>query len=564
MTGETPTAPEALAVTQNKERIDELLAHGSVLDGMRAPWEGLWDELAAIVHPRRMLSSTRNPSQQTTPDRTKLSEAFDGTAMRSNRTLANGQAARITPMGARWFALRPPEELADNPAAVAWYQKCGEILARKLGASNFYNRAHEHYLDRGAFGTAALEVLPGKHQRGLHFRSYPIGTYSIAHDERDEVDTITRLLHLNPKQIVQMFGEQDTPACVMKKLQEPASALAPLEVRHTIRPRIQRDPRRSDAKNKAFESTYILVGEKILLREEGFDEFPVAVSRWEMWGDSPYGWAPSYLALPEASQVNFIEQMKDTLLEVMAFPRVLYPSNIKGDIDFRALGLTCYDPTNGHEPKEWLTNGRYDVAKDGANEKRRAIEEAFFVPLFNAITQLDRDATATEVRAIVSESRELFHPIFANLTREFQGPVLRRAFSILLRQGELPPPPPAVFQNDSLGEFIADPAVEYTSTMALALEQSQIANFSDCINVLTPLAQTDPACFDFLDTDKIGPAFFRYKGLPENFIRTPEAIAAIREGRAQAAQAQAAADATSAVRNLGGAQGIKDLASLQQ
>ena len=256
--------------------------------------------------------------------------------------------------------------------------------------------------------------------------------------------------------------------------------------------------------------------------------------------------------------------MKDTLLELSAFPRVLYPSNIKGDIDFRALGLTCYDPSNGHEPREWLTNGRYDIAKDGAADKRRAIEEAFHVPLFSAISQLDRTATATEVRAIVTESRELFHPIFANLTREFQGPVLRRAFAILLRQGELPPPPPAVLQEDSLGGFIADPAVEYTSIMALALEQSQIANFSDCINVLGPVIQSDPGALDFLNTDALGPAFFRYKGLPEDFIRTPEEIAAIREGRAQAAEMQAAAQATGAVKNLCGAQGIKYLAKLVQ
>ncbi len=126
--------------------------------------------------------------------------------------------------------------------------------------------------------------MPGKHNRGLHFRSYPIGTYSVAQDERDEVDTVTRLFHLTPKQIRQMFGD-DTPPSVMKKLEDPREAMTPLEVRHTIRPRLERDPRRSDAKNKAFESVYILVGEKHLLREEGFDEFPVAVSRWELWGD---------------------------------------------------------------------------------------------------------------------------------------------------------------------------------------------------------------------------------------------------------------------------------------
>jgi hypothetical protein len=545
-----------------KTTIEEICEIGKAMDTRRLPWDALWQEQADICHPRRSLTQHRAP-HGITPERGQIASSFDGTAQRANRTLANGQAARITPMGARWFALRPPDDIADSQSAVSWYQYCGEILARALSASNFYNIAKEHYLDRGAFGTAATESLAGKGGKGLHFRSFPIGSYSVAEDDFSEIDTLTRLLRLTPKQILQMFGE-DTPECVLKKLADPNSALEPLEIRHTIRPRSMRDPRKIDKKNKAFESTYILEREKILLREEGFDEFPLAVSRGETWGDSPYGWAPSLLALPEASQVNFIEQMKDTLLEVSAFPRVLYPSNLKGDVNFRALGLTCYDPANGQTPQEWLTNGRYDIAKDGAADKRRAIEEAFYVPLFNAISQLDRDATATEVRAIVSESRELFHPIFANLIREFQGPLLKRCFNILLRQGAFPPPPPSVLGQSPLGAFIAEPAVEYTSTMALALEASQIANFADCVNVLAPIAQFDPGVFDFLDTDRIGSEFFRYKGLPESFIRTPEAIQAVRQSRAEAMQAQQAAEAAKAVGSLGGAEGIESLAALAQ
>lgn len=543
------------------DRAEKAIRAIQALDAQRLPWEGLWQELADVCHPRRSLQS--RTSSTTTPERHQIAEAFDGTAMRSNRTLAHGQFSRITPMGSRWFALRPPDALIDNQEAHAWYQQCGEIVARKLYASNFYPRIHEHYLDRGAFGTAATEVTTGKGGKGLHFRSYPIGTYSIAHNAQDEVDTLARTYKLTPLQLEELFPE-NLPASVRKKLEDEKESLVPLECVHLIRPRRDRDPRKVDPLNKPFESLHILKAEKHILLEGGYDEFPVAVSRWELWGDSPYGWAPSYLALPEATQLNFLEQMLDTLAEVSAFPRVLYPGNLKGDVDFRALGLTCYDPSNAQEaPREWLTGGRYDVGKDRAQDKRRAIEEAFFVPLFNAISQMrDQDITATQVQALVSESRELFHPIFAGLTRETTGPLIRRSFALLLRQGELPDPPPSVLMQDDLGAFIADPNVEYTSIMALALEQSQLANFADVLNVLAPVAQADPAVWDFLDTDRIGPAFFRYKGLPESFIRPPKAVAAIRESRAQAQQAAQAEQAAGAVQKLGGAQGISQLQEL--
>jgi hypothetical protein len=292
---DTATDTKAMAEAPHGNRkamAEDILSHGAALDALRVPWDGLYQVLADIVHPRRgLLAGTHGAarSRMTGPDQSRGREAFDGTAMRSNRTLANGQAARITPMGARWFALRPPEELAESPAAVAWYQKCGEILARKLQGSNFYNRAHEHYLDRGAFGTAATEVLPGRNGKGLHFRSLAVGSFSIGNDDKDEVDTITRVFPLDAKQLVQKYGRERLPESVLKKLADPKESLTPHFVRHTIRPRLDRDPRRSDAGNMAWESVHVLVSEKHVLAEEGYNEFPVAVSRWEMWGDSPYG-----------------------------------------------------------------------------------------------------------------------------------------------------------------------------------------------------------------------------------------------------------------------------------
>lgn len=541
------------------DRGEQILLAISALDSGRTSWDSLWRELADVVHPRRNLVGTpQNQSHDSAPDRSKLAEAFDGTAMRANRTLANGQFARITPMGARWARLRPPSSIAHRPAAVRWYGQCGEILETAFRASNFYNRAHEHYLDRGAFGTAATEITAGKNNRGLHFRAYPIGTYSIAADAQDEVDTLTRTAWLTPLQIIEQWPDS-TPESVRKKAADVQSRHRRLAVCRIIRPRYNRDPRKEDSRNKPFESIYVLKDEKVILAESGFDEFPIACSRWELWGDSPYGWAPAYLALPEATQANFLEEMLDVLAETSAFPRVLYPANLKGDVDYAALGLTCYDPASGHKPEEWLTNGRYDIGKDRSIDKRRAIEEAFFVPLFNAISQLDKDATATEVRALVTESRELFHPIFANLVREFLDPIIRRSFAILLRQGAFPTPPAVVLQDGELSRFIEEPQVEYTSTMALALEQSQLANFADCVNTLAPIAQTDPGVFDFLDSDQIGPAFFRYKGLPENFVRTPEAIAQIRQARAQAQQAAAAKEAAQAIGAMGGAREVRQI-----
>lgn len=543
----------------------QLLSMGSALDGKRQLWDSLWQELADMCHPRRG-TIQRKEASGSSPDQSRVEALYDGTAMRAADVLARGCSARITPMGSQWMILRPPDDLAQNAAALDWYARCTERLMRGFYASNFYARAHEHYKDRGVFGTACTQVLAGANGQGLHFRARPCGTFAIDHDEREEVNILTASFKWSPRKVVSAFGKNDGfPEELRKQAADSHTAdLDSIEIRHCIYPRTDRDIRKIDKTNKPFASVYLWVEKQVILEESGFDEFPEACSRWELWGDSPYGWAPSYHALPEARQANFLEEMLDTLAETAAFPRVLYAGNLKGEIDFAAMGLTCWDPMglgNAAAPQEWLTGGRYDIGKDRLQDKRRAIDEAFFVPLFNAVSQLDRDATATEIRAIVSESRELFHPIFAGLTREFLGKVIRRSFALLLRQGAMPAPPAAVFKDngDGLGAFIDAPNVEFTSTMALALEQSQLAHLQDIMTVLSPLATLDPASLDFINLDVLGPALFRARGLPADFVRAPEAIDAIRQGRAQAAQAAAAEQASAAVQNLGGPAGIQQL-----
>lgn len=543
-------------------------ALGSALDSKRELWDSLWQELADLCHPRRA-TIQRKEAAGSSPDQSRLESLYDGTAMRAADVLARGCSARITPMGSQWMILRPPDDLSANAAALDWYARCTEILMRAFYASNFYQRAHEHYKDRGVFGTACTQVIAGANGRGLHFRARPVGTFAIDHDDREDVNLLSSTFKWSPRKVVSAFGRNDGfPEDLRKMEADPQTAdLDSIEIRHLILPRQDRDPRKLDTRNKPYASIYLWTAKSIVLEETGFDEFPEACSRWELWGDSPYGWSPAYHALPEARQANFLEEMLDTLAETAAFPRVLYAGNLKGEIDFSAMGLTCWDPMGlgtAAAPQEWLTGGRYDIGKDRLQDKRRAIDEAFFVPLFNAVSQLDRDATATEIRAIVSESRELFHPIFAGLTREFLGKVIRRSFALLLRQGAMPAPPAAVFKDnqDGLGAFIDAPQVEFTSSMALALEQSQLANLQDIMTVLGPLAQADPASLDFLNLDTIGPALFRARGLPAGFVRSPDDIAALREARAQAQQAQQAEQMSAAVRNLGGPAGLQQLQTL--
>jgi hypothetical protein len=544
--------------------VDKLLLLADSLETELTLHRPLFNELAAICFPRRgELPSPGNPPQGVT-ERGRVTQNYDGTAMRANQVLKFGQSSRLTPASSRWFRLRPPSHKRGNAACERWCSRATETLVGLIGASNYYSRKNQFYGERGAFGTSAMEVTSGLQGKGLHFRTLPVGSFTIAENSIEEVDTVMRREFRTPAQLVEQYGKQ-VPEVVRALFDDPTKRhVKSEEVLHALYPRQDRDPRKADGMNKPVASCHIHIKEKFLLFEGGFDSMPVMVSRWETNPYSPWGWGPADYALPEAVQANFMEEMQDVIAETSAFPRVLYPAGMKDEIAFEAMGLTSFDPAAGENsaPREWLTQGRYDIWKDRAQDKKRNIEDSFFVDLFKAISRLDPSATATQISAIVSESREMFQPIHSNMIRESHIPELVRCFSLALQQGALDMPPPAMIEQDNVGAFIANPDVEFTSAFALAMEADSLGNLNAIINTLMPVAAADPTWFLPFNPNVIVPELFRQAGLPDNFTRSEEELAALAQQQAQAAQLAQAEQLTQGVRNLGGVDEAKKAAEM--
>jgi hypothetical protein len=68
------------------------LRHAKALAGERQPWDSYWQRLAEVITPD---NANITSGSNTTPDDRHIADQVDGTAMRANQTLANGQLARI-------------------------------------------------------------------------------------------------------------------------------------------------------------------------------------------------------------------------------------------------------------------------------------------------------------------------------------------------------------------------------------------------------------------------------------------------------------------------------------
>lgn len=533
----------------------ELSQRASRLAAARSSWDVLWQDIANYVMPRK----AEIIQKQGSPNVSKQSRLFDGTAIRGNTILANGQLAWMTPMESRWFSYDPPPHLKGNDKAEQWYRSCTEIATLELAKSNFYTEIHELYLDRGAFGTAAINLEEGR-KSPLNFTTVTCGTYSVAENDEGYVDTIYRSVPMTLRTVVSKFGLENCSEELQRQYKDAKQKNLDREIKvtHAVYPREDQSitPGRKDGKNKKIASVYFEDATHHVLRESGYDDMPTFVTRYLKWGTSAYGWSPSWIALPEARQLNFLERQMDALAELAAFPRMLIPDTMEGTVDFRANGATYFDATNPTAiPREWATGGKYDVGEARANQKRKAIEDAFHVDLFQMFAQIQKQMTATEVSERAAEKLIQFSPTFARMTTELFGPILKRVFTLLVTGGYFPPPPQEVFVQDHSGISLVEPQISYSSRIALAIKALENVSFVRFISSFLPLAQVRPEIMDNIDFDQAARDFARNEGVPARWLKDVDDVAKTRQAQQEAAAQQAqlaqAEQAASALQKAG-------------
>ncbi len=517
---------------------DSILTAYQALCAVRTPWEGWWDSLRHYVLPARL------HGEQEVPDAS--SALGDTTAVEACQKLASGHMSYMTPSHELWFKWSSPDPAAGDEAE-SWYNRCSEVANRELALSNFYTELHECFLDRVGLGTGSLFCGTTRGGR-LLFRHIPCGQFVCAENDEGAIDTYMREFSYTPHQAACQFGE--------KSLGPRARALAAsarnqhegcLRFLHIVRPREKRCRGRQTAKEMAYESIYYSLDDHGVVEEGGYREMPYMVTRFLKWGEGPYGIAPARLVYPDIRQAQFLNRILDMLGEVAAFPRILELANQAGEVDLRAGGRTLINPESASLgfPREWATQGRYDVGMDRLRQKQEAINRAFFVPMLELWNERKQQMTAAEVYARENERVMLFSPSFTLFACDFR-PFMERVFAQLFRLGRFPKPPSTVIKTDRHGQaVVAEPHVVYQGRIAMVMRRIQSEGLEHTLIRLKDMAQMEPGLVDHVDLDAAFRMAARLDGVPEKVLRPEHRVKRLRLQREQAASAPGEAGAAS-------------------
>ena len=263
------------------------------------------------------------------------------------------------------------------------------------------------------------------------------------------------------------------------------------------------------------------------------------VTRFLKWGEGAYGLAPARLVYSDIRQAQFLNKILDMLGEVAAFPRILELANQAGEVDLRAGGRTLINPESASLgfPREWATQGRYDVGMDRLRQKQEAIRRAFFIPMLELWSEHKQQMTASEIYARENERVMLFSPSFTLFTSDFR-PLMERVFAQLFRMGRFPQPPSTVLQTDRRGEASIElPQVVYQGRIAMVMRRLQSEGIARTLQRLQVMGSMDSNLLDHVDLDRTFRLAARMDGVPEELLRPETSVRRLRRKREIAAAA---------------------------
>lgn len=545
MTTPTASTPDQRALSYSQGRLIGLRTN-------RYSWWCHWRELADYFIPRRYKwIITPNQQSRGSPINQHI---LDSTGVICARNLGSGLVSGKSSPTRPWFKLRigKIDSTTTSPVSL-WLAECERLLYLIFAESNFYNSIAQFYLDLVIFGTAVILIFDD-YDNVINCINPCAGEYYIDIDGKYRPTIFYREFTLTISATVSEFGYDNCSASVRAAYDDPNGANLNREIiiAHSIEP--NDDGRAASfgfSEKFPFRELYWEWGGSTspqivsyqpqgFLRKKGYYERPNICARWDIVSNDPYGRSPGMDGLPDQKQVQLETRRKAQAIDKMVNPPLVADVELKNQPASLLPGGMTY--IQGYKNTGKGISSIYDTKfpvqeiTEDLNEVKQRLSKIFFNDVLMTASQYETrsNVTAVEWDMRKSESLVALGPALERIDHEALGPAIDRVFGMAMRNGILPPAP-----QEIQGQMIN---VEYVSMLQQAQQAAASGGIDRLLQLAGNLVAVKPEIMDNIDTDY---ALDKYSSLLNNdpkIIRSPDAVEAIRQDRAQQqAQAQQAA-----------------------
>lgn len=523
-----------------KPRAEQLIAQYRSLKSGRQNFETYWQSL----HDYYYIEADDISRYRASGSELNSDVLYDATTLDSGDVLASGFMNYLTPPTSKWFGLRARNPLYKNNKKVSTYlEDVVDEVNSALNRSNFYNQIIASYKSSGIYGTSVL-LEEEDVDDDIRFYSIPIKSVCLVEDGRGRVCAYHIEFEFTANQAAGKWGADK----LSQDMQEEIKAEKGDDKKHLfllyIADRYKLDITKQDRKNKPIEAVWIDVEGRMTVDEGGYNEFPAMCHRFDKRPFQPWGYSPAMKALPFARILNAIAKTNLRTMMKHTDPPIAVPDNaFLMPFNANPRAVNYYNQAK-------MPNGKNDIFSFGnfgdPNAGMAAIEyyqqkvkSLMYTDVFLAFNGITKEMNNPEVAERVNEKMTLLGPAVGRYISEMLNPVIVRTIGILQRRGRLPQPP---------DELVNDPGYEIDciSQLAQAQRRSELNALLSGLQLVSQVATFKPEVLDKINGDKTVDEAWSIIGAPTRIFNDDDQVAALREARGKAAQAQQQMDLANA------------------
>ena len=511
----------------------------------RSSFDAHWREVAEFVQPRAGRFSIDDVNKGDKRYRNIINSA----ATRAHRKARAGLLAGLMSPARPWFALETVDtDLMESAAVKQWCYQVERLLRAVFNQSNLYNQAPVLLGDTLLFGTSALAHI-NDYNDVARFEAWPVGSFCLAQDSKGRIDTAVREYTMTVRQMVTEFG-LDAVSLNVRNAWDKSNYEARFPIVRFIEPNPGANAKSPWSIHKPWRQVWFEYSgdNQKLLRQEGFDEFPVHAPRWDVTGEDVYATdCPGMTALGDVKGLQMMERRLAQGIDKLVNPPLVGPASLK-TVNVQSLpgGLTVYDgdPNRTKLGPLYTVQPQVDHLRLNIQGIEKRIDEDFFVDLFMSVSTMEGIQPQNQLYLMQREAEKLLQlgPTLERMHGEFLTPLVDRTFNQLMRAGALPEAPP---------ELGGQPLrVRYVSSLAMAQRSVATTNIDRMVAFVGGLMQVGyTQVVDKFDADQAVDEYAQALGVPPRLIVEDQQVQALRQQRAQMQQAQMAAQMAQAGAN---------------
>lgn len=480
----------------------------------------------------------------------------------------DGFMGNVMSRNIRWFKSEFESEdfveSEDIEGAEEYFSITDRRMYSELDRSNHYPESMLAFKDSITCAASAMFVQNDPKRKICVYKTITPWRWWADVDMYGNFDTFIYKFYVDANGYLEMFGDS-APENVLKAVRKNLLTQNKYEILQFIYPNGKYDGGNSRmSRNKKFQCSYLDRTNNVVVKESGYDYFPVVIHVYEKTGDSVYGTCPVMKYISEFRKLNKLAYEMALAIAKVNHGIWAVPSQ---QVDKFATDPDTVIPVTSSDNIPTRIDSMYDYIQYMVQvfaDQVSYVEKLMYNDMFTYLMQQDKVLTATQVNAIKSEELSLLSSVFGNTQKEKIEKTLRLTFYLMAKNRRIPTPPKAVMRNLNQMTFALN-SVLAQSLQSYSQRDANLANL-EVAQQFAAMQMVEP--MDNYNFDYMVRAIAKGNGSDARSLKPKREVEMIRAQRAQQQQQmmqqQQALEQSEMIRNLGGRGNVNNPSGVNQ